>query len=103
MIMPYDRDEYGNEAVYDGALGRYRWLSAEERAARHEMELKEAARQEARVAEHSRKMADPVYRENYLASITPHPQNTNRVSYGRGEIRRHADGTEYTVNWPARG
>lgn len=73
-IMPYDRDEHGELAVYDPHLGRHRFMTAgerEERRQRREMEAPTPAA---------------------ALPTTPHPHNVNRVSYGR------SDGTH---NWPS--
>lgn len=85
MIMPYDRDAHGDLAIFDQLTGFCRFLTEAERAARRAKEADEAAKLAHWHVEHP----------NCLGGLTPHPNNKNRVSYGRTEILSNGA----TLNW----
>lgn len=93
-LIGYERDCRGRLPVFEN--GCYRFMNEAEHLALDCAAVREECEASIRhAAEQARLRADP---EAWAATYVPHPYNTNRVSYGRGEIR--PDGT--TRNWPQR-
>lgn len=104
-LTSYDRDADGDETVYDGLRGGYRWMTSEEKAPRRAAEAAERERIAALRAEQEAAAADRDARlspeERFALNANnaignPHKPLGSHPSYGRSD-------PDLNINWPGGG